>query len=68
MRKSENERLEEYTKTRLTNFDKKTLIPARPNLVRSKGTLTSSVCLKKTNLLKIISLLKQDKILFLIIL
>ena len=45
-RKSENERLEEFTKTRLMNFGKKTLSRARPNLVRSKGTLASSVCLK----------------------
>ena len=37
-RKSENERLEVFTKTRLMNLDKKTLCRARPNLVHSKGT------------------------------
>ena len=38
VRKSENERSEEFTKTRLMNFGIKTLGRARPNLVRSKGT------------------------------
>ena len=60
--KSENERLKEFSKTRLMNFGKKTLSRARPNLVRSKGNLTSSACLQKPNLLEIISLLTLDKI------
>ena len=44
-RKSENERLEEFIKTKLKDFRRKTS-RARQNLVRSKGILTSSVCLK----------------------
>ena len=45
-RKSDNERLHELTKIILKNFGKNTLSRARPNFVRSKGTVTSSVCLK----------------------
>ena len=46
VRKSDSERLHELTKIILKNFGKNTLSRAKPNFVRSKGTLTSSVYLK----------------------
>ena len=46
VRKSDSEKLHELTKIILKNFGKNTLSRARPNFVRLKGNLTSSVCLK----------------------
>ena len=46
IQKSENERFNEFTRTILINLGKKTLSLAKPNLVFSKGTLTSWVCLR----------------------
>ena len=45
-RKSNIERLLDLTKIILKNFGKNTLSRVRPNFVRSKGTLKSSVWLK----------------------
>ena len=46
LRKSENDKFKEFTKTILINFGKKILSRAKPNLVLSNGTFTSLVCLR----------------------